>query len=55
MLNWVGGWFDPVWFEKELVRFEDPWLRWDIAFIDKAPPKGMRMVQYHMMKVLKKG
>ncbi len=49
MLRWVGGWFDPEWFDKELVWFEDPWLRWDIAFIDKPCPKHMRMVQYHRM------
>lgn len=51
MLRWVGGWFDPEWFDRELVRFEDPHVRWDIAFQDKPCPKGMRMVQYHRMKV----
>jgi len=55
MLKWVGGWFDPEWFDVGLVRFEDPWLRWDIAFIKKPCPKDMRMVQYHRMNGLKKG
>lgn len=47
LLQWVGGWFDPDWFDLSLVRFEDPDLRWDIAYGDAKPKKGMRMVQYH--------
>ena len=47
LLQWVGGWFDPDWFDLSLVRFEDPDLRWDIAFHGAKPKKGMRMVQYH--------
>ena len=55
MLKWVGGWFDPIWFDKELVRFGDPDLRWEIGFRKKPFPKNLRMVQYHRMKGLKKG
>lgn len=50
MLNWVGGWFDPDWFDMGLVRFGDPDLRWEIAFRKKPFPKNLRMVQYHRMK-----
>ena len=50
MLEWVGGWFDPHWFDKDLIRFGDPWLRWEIAFRKKPFPKNLRMVQYHRMK-----
>ncbi len=50
LLNWAGGWFDPDWFDKGLVRFGDPRVRWEIAFQDKPCPKNMRVVQYHRMK-----
>jgi hypothetical protein len=50
LLNWAGGWFDPEWFDMELIRFQDPYLRWEIAFHDKPCPKHIRMVQYHQMK-----
>ena len=50
MLNRVGGWFDPEWFDVGLVRFEDPRLRWEVTFLNKPCPKTMRTVQYHRMK-----
>jgi hypothetical protein len=50
LLAWVGGWYDPAWFDPSLIRFEDPDLRWDIAFLDKPVPKSMRQVQYHRMR-----
>jgi len=46
----VRGWFDPEWFDLSLVRFENPAVRWKVAFKDAPVPKGMRMVQYHQMK-----
>lgn len=47
-LAWVGGWFDPEWFDINLIRFHDPVKRWMIGFADMPhPKKGMRMVQYH--------
>ncbi|MEI8140138.1 MAG: plasmid pRiA4b ORF-3 family protein [bacterium] len=49
-LSWVGGWFDPEWLDLGLIRFQDPHLRWEIAFQDKPCPKNIRMVQYHRMK-----
>ena len=49
LLEWAGGWFAPDWFDKDLLRFEDPFTRWDITFLDKPRPKGMREVRYHQM------
>lgn len=50
MLTWVGGWFDPEWFDLSLVRFEDPEQRFDIAFNGKEVPAGMRLEQYHRLR-----
>jgi hypothetical protein len=50
LLEWVGGWFDPEWFELDLIRFGNPQKRWDIAFNNESIPKSMRTVQYHRMK-----
>jgi hypothetical protein len=50
LLEWVGGWFDPEWFDLSLIRFDDPELRWDIAFEEKPVPQGMRQEQYHRMR-----
>jgi hypothetical protein len=50
LLKWVGGWFDPEWCDLGLIRFEDPELRWRIAFRNAALPKTMRQVQYHHLK-----
>lgn len=50
-LQWVGGWFDPEWFDIGLVRFADPEIRWQIGFSDLPRPKGLRMIQYHRMHV----
>lgn len=50
MMERVGGWFDPEWFEIGLVKFENPFKRWDVAILEKPFPKGMRMVQYHQMR-----
>ena len=49
-LEWVGGWFDPEWFDLSLIRFGNPQKRWNIAFINEPVPKTMRTVQYHLMK-----
>jgi hypothetical protein len=32
LLDWVGEDFDPDSFEPEKVRFDDPKMRWDVAF-----------------------
>jgi hypothetical protein len=32
MLEWVGGTFDPHAFDRRAVRFDNPRLRWKIAF-----------------------
>ena len=48
-LKWVGGWFDPEWCDLRLIRFDDPDLRWDVAYEDEPAPKSMRQVQYHEM------
>ena len=50
MLEWVGGWFDPDWFDLDLVRFGNPQKRWDIAFINEPVPKTLRTVQYHRLR-----
>jgi hypothetical protein len=50
MLQWVGGWFDPAWFDINLVQFADPKLRWGIAFRQKPIPKNFRMKQYHNLR-----
>jgi hypothetical protein len=49
-LQWAGGWFDPDWFDMGLIRFENPRLRWEVAFQDKPLPDDIREVQYHRMK-----
>lgn len=49
-LAWVGGWFDPEWFDLNLIRFENPSTRWRVAFQHAPLPKTMRTVQYHRMK-----
>ena len=28
LLEWVGGWFDPDWFDVDLIRFGNPQKRW---------------------------
>ena len=50
VLKWVGGWFDPEWFDVSLVRFGDPKKRFGVAYCDKSVPKGMRMEQYHRLR-----
>lgn len=50
LLQWCGGWFDPSWLDLSLIQFEDPDLRFKVAFRGKPIPKGMRVVQYHRMK-----
>jgi len=50
LLRWCGGWFDPEWFDLSLIRFDNPAVRWKVAFKDAPVPKGMRQVQYHQMK-----
>jgi len=50
LLQWCGGWFDPVWFDLSLIRFGSPQRRWDIAFINEPVPKTLRTVQYHRMR-----
>ncbi len=32
MLGWVGGSFDPMHFDKNSIRFDDPDERWRLAF-----------------------
>ncbi len=32
MIEWVGGAFDPEYFDKEEISFDDPDERWEIAF-----------------------
>ena len=32
MIEWAGGAFDPEYFDKEEVSFDDPDERWKIAF-----------------------
>jgi hypothetical protein len=49
-LEWVGGWFDPEWFDINLVRFEDPDLRFDVAFEGLDAPDTFRQEQYHIMR-----
>lgn len=34
MLTWAGGSFDPERFDHRKVRFDDPGLRWRIAYLD---------------------
>ena len=50
LLAWVGGWFDPAWFDPSLIRFADPALRFDMAFNHKPVPKSVRQVQFHHMR-----
>jgi len=50
LLAWAGGWFDPEWFDVGMVGFNDPRLRWRIAFQDYPIPEGLRMEQYHRLK-----
>jgi hypothetical protein len=50
MLEWVGGWFDPAWFDLSLIIFENPDVRYAIAFTGKPVPASMRVVQYHQMR-----
>jgi len=50
LLEWVGGWFDPGWFDKEIVRFGDPDVRWQVAFMQKPVPRGLRTEQYHRLR-----
>jgi hypothetical protein len=50
MLHWVGGWFDPEWFDLNLVRFEDPKRRFEVAFCGKEIPDNMRVEQYHRLR-----
>ena len=49
-LKMVGGSFDPRWFDVDLVRFDDPQVRWQCMIDGKALPKTMRRVQYHQMR-----
>jgi hypothetical protein len=49
-LEWVGGWFDPEWFDLDLIRFGNPESRRRVAFEEQAIPRTMRTVQYHLMK-----
>ncbi len=51
MLRWVGGWFDPEWFDLNLVRFEDPRKRFGVAFCRQPLPKSMRVEQYHRLRI----
>ena len=48
--DWVGGSFDPDWFDSKVLRFASPQLRWRVAFDHEAPPKSLRMVQYHRLQ-----
>ena len=49
-LAWVGGWFDPDWFDISLIRFSNPEIRWSIGIGGRPCPKrGMRRVQYHRL------
>ena len=50
LLEWVGGWFDPAWFDLSLIQFASPAVRYAIAFKGKPVPKSMRVVQYHLMR-----
>ncbi len=50
LLNWVGGPFDPDWFDMKIVRFANPQVRWRVAFDNEAPPNSLRMVQYHCLR-----
>ena len=47
LLEWVGGQFDPQACDLGVVRFEDPRVRWNIAFCNASVPDSMRVVQYH--------
>jgi len=49
LLRWVGGWFDPEWFDRGLVQFGDPRVRWDVAFREAPIPEGLRIEQYHRL------
>jgi hypothetical protein len=49
-MEWCGGWFEPDWFDPVAIRFEDPDLRWDVAFQGKAAPRSMRKLQYHELR-----
>jgi hypothetical protein len=49
-LKMVGGSFDPTWFDINLVRFDDPQVRWQCMVDGKPLPKTMRRVQYHRMR-----
>ncbi|MEI6789152.1 MAG: plasmid pRiA4b ORF-3 family protein [bacterium] len=50
LLAWAGGWYDPGWFDRGIVEFSDPRLRWEIAFLGKKVPGHLRILQYHRMK-----
>jgi len=50
LLEWVGGWFDPEWFDLDLIRFGNPESRRRVAFEEQPIPRTMRTVQYHLMK-----
>lgn len=49
MLAWVGGWFDPLWLDLNLIRFGDPKVREEICYLGARVPKSLRKVQYHRM------
>lgn len=36
MMDWLGGRFDPEYFSPERVEFDDPRVRWRVAFEDEA-------------------
>jgi len=40
MLEWVGGAYDPEAFDPGAVAFEDPFVRWKLAFGDEEEPEG---------------
>lgn len=50
MLEWCGGWFDPNWFDLDLVRFGNPSTRWRVAFENADVPRTMRTEQYHRLR-----
>lgn len=50
LLQWCGGWFDPEWFDLDVIRFGNPQSRWRVAFDEQPVPRTMRQVQYHVMR-----
>lgn len=43
MLTWAGGSFDPERFDPEGVQFDEPWIRWKVAYLDDEEAYGTLM------------